>query len=266
MPRTVKRALLIGINYTGTDSALNGCINDAENLQEFLVDNKFFTTKQIKHMNDNKKDSYYPTKENILNQFRSLVRFANRQKRKKRNVELFVSYSGHGTQLADHNSDEEDKLDEVLCPIDYAKSGFILDDEIKKTLIDRLPSNVKLVMLVDACHSGSMCDLRYDYKCDRKQNFTVCGVQQKTRCNVVMISGCKDTQTSSDAHLQDTKSKKMEYQGAMTASFIDNYEKSITYIDLINGMRKWLKEKKFDQIPQLSSGKLINVNKKFLLS
>jgi len=32
----VKRALIIGINYTGTPSQLHGCVNDAENMHAFL--------------------------------------------------------------------------------------------------------------------------------------------------------------------------------------------------------------------------------------
>lgn len=32
-----KRALLIGINYTGTANALNGCINDVNNVKQFLI-------------------------------------------------------------------------------------------------------------------------------------------------------------------------------------------------------------------------------------
>ena len=32
-----KKALLIGINYIGTSSALNGCINDVENIKRYLL-------------------------------------------------------------------------------------------------------------------------------------------------------------------------------------------------------------------------------------
>ena len=35
MPR--RKALLIGINYTGTKHQLNGCINDAMNMKNYLV-------------------------------------------------------------------------------------------------------------------------------------------------------------------------------------------------------------------------------------
>jgi len=41
MPR--RKALLIGINYYGTKHQLNGCINDAMNLREYLVRDRGFS-------------------------------------------------------------------------------------------------------------------------------------------------------------------------------------------------------------------------------
>lgn len=42
MPR--KKALLIGINYTGSNHALNGCINDAMNIRKFLVEERGYSS------------------------------------------------------------------------------------------------------------------------------------------------------------------------------------------------------------------------------
>jgi hypothetical protein len=41
MPR--RKALLIGINYYGTKYQLNGCINDAMNIREYLVRDRGFS-------------------------------------------------------------------------------------------------------------------------------------------------------------------------------------------------------------------------------
>jgi hypothetical protein len=260
MPQTVKKALLIGINYTGTSSALGGCINDSTNLKNFMIKNRYFQNKDMVTMNDNQVGNNYPTKRNILIQLRNLVNFANRNKNK--NVLLVVSYSGHGTYQRDRNGDESDGRDEALCPIDYTARGFITDDLIKRYFIDKLPSNVKLVMLIDACHSGTMCDLKYEYNCDRYRRYNT-QKSRLTRCDIIMVSGCRDNQTSADAYLQNGRI--YEYQGAMTAAFIANYSDRITYYNLINRMRRWLRVKRFRQVPQLTSGKLLNVNKTFLL-
>lgn len=260
----VKKGLLIGINYTGTSNQLNGCINDTDNLKNFLISNKYFKDSELIFMNDFKTGNLYPNKQNILLQLDELVKFANNNTDKQ--VFLFLSYSGHGYYVNDTNNDEQDGKDEVLCPIDCDKNGFIVDDLIKSRLVDKLNSNVTLVVLIDACHSGTVLDLRYTYNCDNTNSFLTYDTIKDTRCNVVMISGCRDDQTSSDAFLPDKITKKKEYQGAMTAAFIDNYKDDIQTKKLINDMRSWLKTKGFDQIPQLTSGKTINILNPFMLS
>ena len=261
---TVKKCLLIGINYTGTNSQLNGCINDSENLKVFLTNSKYFTEDEITMMNDLEKGNLYPTKENILNQLFEIVKFAKANKGKQ--VRLFISYSGHGTSVTDKNGDESDGYDEALCPIDYQKSGFIADDDIKTNLINKLPENVKLLMLVDACHSATMLDLKYSYMANSKNTYTVHAKNLATFCDIISISGCRDNQTSADAWEFDPHQNKSEAQGAMTASFLATYTDNISYHALINKIREWLQTKKYAQVPQLTSGKLVDIDSKFILS
>lgn len=258
-----KKALLIGINYTGSASQLNGCINDAQNLSVFLKQHNYFNDAEISMMTDDKQGPLRPTRANILKQFSQLVQFAKNNKGKE--VRLFVSYSGHGTGVRDRNGDESDGQDEALCPVDYNLSGFIIDDEIRSSFIDKLPSNVKLVMLVDACHSATMLDLKYGYMVNAKDTYTVSRKALPTSCEVISLSGCRDNQTSADAWEFDPHENKNEAQGAMTASFIANYKDGITYTALIEGIRKWLAEKRYAQVPQLCSGKLVDTNARFLL-
>ena len=256
----VKRALMIGINYIGTSLQLSGCINDVENLKQFMEYNKYFNQDEMLAMTDyHQGTEYYPTKANIINQLNKLVDFANENK--DNDVRLFVSYSGHGSAVPDTSGDELDQMDEVLCPVDYNRSGYIVDDYIYSNFVIKMPSNVKLVMLIDACHSGSMCDLRYRYLTSRKINKKI----SETMCQVVMVSGCMDNQSSADAYLPDKTTAKNEFQGAMTASFIYNYKDEISYNNLIRGMRKWLRDKNYLQVPQLSSGRAINLKTRFLL-
>jgi hypothetical protein len=48
----IKRALLMGLNYKGTNNSLNGCINDTENISNFLVNNDYFHKDEIIFMSD----------------------------------------------------------------------------------------------------------------------------------------------------------------------------------------------------------------------
>lgn len=260
---SIRKALLIGINYVGTSSELNGCINDCENLERFLKENKNFTSTEITMMHDRQRGELYPTKANITKQLQLLVDFAKKNSRKT--VNLFVSYSGHGSYLRDRNGDELDGKDEVLCPVDYEKSGFITDDYLKASFVSLLPKNVTATVLIDACHSGTVLDLKFDYAVNKMGTYQCHTNLSQTGCNLVMISGCMDNQTSSDAYLKDNKNSKYEYQGAMTASFLESWNSECTFNSLITNMRASLKKGGFEQIPQLSSGRYININNRFLL-
>jgi hypothetical protein len=260
----VKKALLIGINYYDQEGELRGCINDSQNLKEFMKSHDYFSEEDFIMLNEDEDRRLHPTKSNILRYFDYLVSFSKKNKDKK--VCLFVSYSGHGAFVDDIDGDEDDGKDEVLCPVDYAKNGFITDDVIKSRLIDKLPSNVTIFFMIDACHSGTMCDLKYNYALDKELSYTAKDIIPETACSVTMISGCRDDQTSADAYIFDGSNKHYEYQGAMSASFIANFTDEINYQDLINRMRIWLKLKKYTQVPQMSSGHYLNVTDNCLLT
>ena len=260
----INYALLIGINYIGTDNQLSGCINDTLNLKQMIIGNQYFNENDITMMNDTHPptDPLYPSKSNILKQFNNLVTISNSVTNLNRKINILIAYSGHGSYIRDTNGDEQDGFDEVLCPVDFSQSGFIVDDDLRSQLIDRLGSNVTLLMLADACHSATMLDLRYLYQCDDKHSYTTQSKISETKCKVVMISGCRDDQTSADAYIANKKS----YQGAMTASLLACFNKTITYDNLVNTMRTWLKSGNYSQIPQLTSGQLINISDPFILT
>ena len=47
--------------------------------------------------------------------------------------------------------------------INLSDQNMILDDELHRILVEPLPTGCKLTALVDACHSGSVLDLPYQY-------------------------------------------------------------------------------------------------------
>ena len=64
---------------------------------------------------------------------------------------FFISYSGHGGQVADANGDEPDTKDETWCLYD----GQLIDDELYFEL-SRFAAGVRVLVLSDSCHSGSV--------------------------------------------------------------------------------------------------------------
>jgi hypothetical protein len=64
---------------------------------------------------------------------------------------FFLSYSGHGGQVADVTGDEPDKKDETWCLYD----GQLIDDELYFEL-GRFESGVRVLVVSDSCHSGTV--------------------------------------------------------------------------------------------------------------
>ena len=257
-PKTNKKALCIGINYIGSQYELNGCINDVNNIKSKLISTYGFNEKDILVVTDDPTttNKIKPTKINILNEIKNLLVNA------KSNDLLFLCFSGHGSQTTDLNGDEKDGLDEMIISADLQ---FISDDSLNSLIRTSIPAsstNVSLFVLFDSCHSGTMLDLRYQYLDTLNNNNVALNEKNAdTTCNVVMISGCLDKQTSADAYINNKS------QGAMTWSFLEslNTNPTMTWKELTQSMRSLLSKSQFQQIPQLSSGKILNLDSKILL-
>lgn len=64
---------------------------------------------------------------------------------------FLLTYSGHGGQVPDTNGDEPDRKDETWCLYD----GQLLDDELYFEL-SKFAAGVRILVLSDSCHSGSV--------------------------------------------------------------------------------------------------------------
>ena len=241
-----KKALLFGINYTGTSNELYGCINDMNSIKERITNNGF-KSNDITILTD--LTTKKPTRENILSEFKTLLINS------KPGHLLVVAFSGHGSNTSDKNGDETDGRDEVIIPLD---SKAIVDDELKQIIQTYLKKDVTLFALFDSCFSGTMLDLKYQYLDSLNyDNYTENNKTLETLGNVFMISGCTDRQTSADAYF-DKKA-----QGAMTWSLLESLKinSSCSWRQLVKNMRDNLKKSGFSQIPQFSCGKFEDIDK-----
>jgi hypothetical protein len=238
-----KKALLIGINYTGTKNELFGCINDVNAVKERITNQGFTSVNTITDLTTKK-----PTRNNILTEFKNLL--LNSQVGDL----LFFMYSGHGSYSLDRNGDEQDGYDELIVASDLQG---ITDDEFKTIIQQNLKKDVTLFAMFDCCFSGSILDLRYQYLDSMNyDNYTENNKDNNTNGNVFMISGCTDEQTSADAVINNKAS------GAMTWSLLESLkqQKKISWRELVKSMRDLLKTSRFDQIPQFSSGIFVNID------
>lgn len=217
----VKCALLIGINYKNTPIQLQGCINDINNMRQFLQ-NSLGYTRFITLTDDTPSK---PTRKNILTAFNLFIGSL------KPGDEAFVAYSGHGLLVADTNGDEVSGADSAIVPIDFQTAGIINDDLIRINVAQRVIKGVKMYVVLDACHSGTGFDLRY--KVDDSSTYPPnlplpstyipsdwTRVQtsyefinyKETSGEVYCISGCQDEQTSEDAYIESEQT----FNGALT--------------------------------------------------
>lgn len=136
-----RRALCIGINdYPGTDSDLAGCVNDAADWASTLADRGATVSTLV---------DAAATKAAMVQAIGDLIDSATK------GDTLVITYSGHGTWLPDATGDEPDARDEALCPWDIASGQPLLDDEVHELFLRR-PAGVRIVLISDSCHSGSV--------------------------------------------------------------------------------------------------------------
>lgn len=136
---------------------------------------------------------------------------------------FLVSYSGHGGQYEDENGDEADGLDETWVLYDRQ----VIDDELYQRWAS-FAEGVRIVVLSDSCHSGSVVKAQLDAgapsvvtdvfaggrfmpedvnlrdNAARKDLYeqVLAGTpkegEQPLKARVLLMSGCQDNQTSAD--------------------------------------------------------------------
>jgi len=135
-------ALTIGLNfvdpkhYAGWDGQLTACEYDAEDMTDIA---------KIKGFEVQKFLTKTATCENVENGI-------SKASKKLENGDIFLlSYSGHGGQLPDKNSDELDRTDETWCLYDRQ----FVDDELNNCLA-QFTKGVRVLVFSDSCHSGTV--------------------------------------------------------------------------------------------------------------
>ena len=266
-----KKALLVGINYQGSNFPLRGCINDVMMMNRMITDHYGFNVNSHKRMLTERS----ATAQNILERLEWLIDDA------EPGDVLFFHYSGHGSQMIDTNYDDDiepDGKDELICPIDINWRDKVVKDDDMKRIFDKLPPDVNLTVILDACHSGDGIDSN-DHYMPFGQARTIIENDSPNRSRMIpmpedianrgygldleikprqlqsnnstglLISGCQSHQTSADAWIHN------KYIGA--CSFFLNHvlkqsKYDITYEQLVKKMNRYLKKYGYTQRPELN--------------
>lgn len=152
-----RRALLIGINDYSAGSAaaqaaprkfpnLRGAVNDVELMRGLLDSVYHFKPGEIVTLTDRQ-----ATRDAILKAIHDHLVCGAR----KDDI-LFFYYSGHGSQVRNSLSEEEDRLDESIVPANvHQGAADIRDKELRRSLLPALENGARLTIILDSCHSGS---------------------------------------------------------------------------------------------------------------
>lgn len=285
-------ALLVTCNYPGTSYQLNGCQADGKHLRTFLKMKYGLSDENIVWMTDSleKSDKCYPNRQNLIE---ILKNFALRL---KSGDMLFMAYSGHGSGKILSEAEKIKHPEETDGQQEYIvlDDGFMDDDTLKHYLIDEMPENVKVRCLFDCCHSGTVLDLKYRLTSNPKSKFVPFAQDvfmfknifadkdikfklitndyiSPTRCDVIMLSGCEDSETSADANISGVPSGALTYaflkangfqiakqNGKEEFAFTPN---SLTCQEQLKTILQWLKKEGYSQRPECSFGCKIEYDK-----
>lgn len=250
----MRYALCMGINdYPGDENDLSGCVNDVSDMAQLLTRRGFAVNTLV---------DAAATRAAMLAQMQAVLQAA------AGHDSVVITYSGHGTWMPDISGDEPDKRDEAWCPHDF-EDGVLLDDDIYATIATYKQPDVRLLLLADSCHSGTVCraigpDLgpqarpRYMPPSRLPQYKTLAEVaasrtapprgKVQTVPGTVLISGCADREVSYDASFQGRPN------GALTYFAINALSKlpvGVTYDAWYKAIRKRLPNPDYPQTPQL---------------
>ncbi len=239
-----KRALLIGIGDYPAEYGWNKIHgqNDVEIIRQTL-NKQGFPNQNISVLVDAE-----ATYSNITAAFQYLLDISNK------NDIIYLQFSGHGQRITDADGDETDRFDEAWIPYDahksYSKGVYegekhITDDFLNEYLTKlrfKIGYGGKIIVIADACHSGSgsrgLGDDEEVFKRGSSETFVI----PKEPANVIrkekpvdwlFVAACKSYQTN-----YEYKDDQGEYYGALSYS-ISKSEELLIDIKYTDAVATW---------------------------
>lgn len=238
----LKVGIVFGLNYEHSDHALPGCINDAISLRSYLLQTRHYDDVELYTDHTSTK----PTKMNIMRALYNLMIRTHAQ----HIGEVWISYSGHGTQIQDTSGDETDSKDEALVPLDFKTRGVITDDLFRR-ILSYLHPRTRCVILTDCCHSGTIVDL--PFRLSSRTEEAIDSSRPSTHphshpAHILHIAACRDAQTALDVNAA----------GVCTTAFLKVVHRNpghITCMELLKQMEHAIAAAGHLQVVQMSSSR-----------
>ena len=214
----IKRALIIGIGEQADKSwaKINGD-KDVPYVQQMLRNAGYKDVRTLVNKQ--------ATKAGIISAFKKLTSQCTAGDM------VYIHFSGHGQLVTDVNGDEDDGWDEAWIPYDaYLKYGkkdrgekHLIDDEINMLLTsirNKTGDSGKLLVVVDACHSGDSSRGDEDEVTRGVRDEFVIPIEKQGNAvkapeRWITLSACKDFQLNQE--MKTPKVGKLTYALYMTA-------------------------------------------------
>lgn len=262
-------ALIVGISdYKNFGAEIGGDLpgarNDARDWRDVLVAQKGFDPANIHMLLD-----LEATKAAIEKEFTGWLPSVV----KPGDMVVFV-FAGHGSQMWDTNGDEEDGLDETICPTDVVKGDThndIPDDQLN-VLLKGIPTD-NVVVVLDNCHAGSgtraVTPFARPRSLDRVATTDVPKPSNATAgqpvsnpaadnapATVLEIAAAQSDEVAVDAEWPGEGGAPSTYNGAFTRTFVRNLWQSpaSSYEEVFNATVEDMKRERFAQRPNIDAG------------
>ena len=261
-----KRALLIAIDKyeapatykpSGTGRSLfrnlDGCVNDARSIQSIVVSKFQFNAAKVDTLFDDAAN-----RANIMKKMNELLAAS------QRNDIAFIYYAGHGSQVPNSLAKEVDKKDESMVPSDTWKEGVedIRDKELANIYNKFIDKGVKLTVILDCCHSGSLSrgpnspgKFRFieEAKYDAKDASVPQAPELRKEGTFLIMSAAQDNEFA-----QEQRDENDIPHGAFTIAFTQALEQqsvNASVVNLFTSIRAILKSNGKKQEPVLGGSK-----------
>jgi len=298
-----KKGVFIGINYGDTEHKLLGCVNDAINISE-LFKTKFGFNDILILTDESEDENLKPTRSNIIDAMNWLVydakagdsllfHFSGHGARVKDNNGDEMDGFDESIIPCDFKTKGriiDDKIHELLveplpkgCKLtaifDCCHSGTIMDlpytyqyktdvevidNDVRKAIFDKTNDVVSTIATGNPTAIADSLKSIFDGSLRKVASngidpVTIKNLQSKGE--VIQISGCRDDQKSTDIKMGNIKSGVMSHY----LMKLLNQNREYTIHELLIGIRKCIAERKFAQIPQISSNRPLSPNDKFFV-
>lgn len=178
------KALFVGVNYTAIPSiALTSCKQDIE-ISKQKIQELYPDCISLRILTEETEEK--PTRKNILKAIQWLVEDI------KPGQHVFFHYSGHGGQLIDVNGAYKSIFENCIYPCKGKKLQIILDEEIRKELIEKIPRGSKCFIVMDSYSGNATIELEHTWQ--TAEDHTLYYVQDiempSLEGKVIVLSSC----------------------------------------------------------------------------